>query len=238
MLWQMCLMLWLLTWLPGFRRFWSRPLLASFAVFAVGVVLAREFPRPDLVNRLPWLYLWDFSLGLIVFFALKLKDERQRALIKPVILLCTVVGGYVGWGIHRMPMYWLSAAMVAFLYVDHVVLPRWAAQLVKMLSQATLTIFFAHVAFVHAGKYLIPTHLNVIWLISISASLTIWATLTAGMRAFNHVRKLEQAPTAAIPPSRPLSSGRPAPARVRRRLWDRPQRPASAREAAVLDRAQ
>lgn len=73
MAWQMMLLFWLVSWLPIFRSFLAHPLLGSLILWAIGVMLRYEFPRPDLLHRLPWLYLWDFSLGLILYFALELE---------------------------------------------------------------------------------------------------------------------------------------------------------------------
>jgi Acyltransferase family. len=185
---QMCLMFWLLTWIPGFDRFWKRPLLASFLLFATGVLLVRYFPRPDLVNRLPWLYLWDFSLGLLVFFTLRVENQRLKQLLKPVLLICVCVAAYIAEG-NRMPLYWLVIGLTLFLYVERIVLPYWLAHFIKMLSQATFTIFFTHWPLIVLVKRIIPHQPMLTWILSLSGSLLIWAVIKAGLQAWEFQRK-------------------------------------------------
>jgi hypothetical protein len=183
LVWQLCLMLWLATWLPGFPITLRYPLITAIVLFCLGVIFRHEFPRYDLIQRLPWLYLWDFSLGMMLFFATKRDNIIDSRILKLGVLASTLVGAYAGWGIYKSSFYWLVAAMIIFLYVPRIPMPKFLGQIMKLGSQATLTVFFTHFLFLHFADGLgIEGHYTR-WLFAFGGGIALWIVVTAGRRA-------------------------------------------------------
>ena len=190
MLIQICLIFWLMSWLPGFAETWKRPLMTSSVLFAIGVALVTLFPRPDLHNRLPWLYLWAFSLGIMVYFGMRSDVQGPQRWIRPALLLCALVATYAAEGA-KMPLYWMTIGLGLFVYVEKLPLPYWPAHLLKMMSQATLAIFFFHWPLIVLGRSLFDRAPVPSFLFSLFGSLLIWAIGKAAVRAWQSERKAQ-----------------------------------------------
>jgi hypothetical protein len=187
---QMFILLYLLFLTPLGRLAERRPLHFSLGVFLVGVAVRFAFPiwvwdSEPLVHHLPHLFLWNFSLGWVVYF---LAERGGRTL--PRLLLawaCIVLGGLVGWGAATNDFLWLVTAGALFLMIPRLTLPRIVAIPVGIVSQATFAIFL-----LHRGVYVVMEHFCpgtdyvplARWSAAMLFCLSTWIGYTAVTRAW------------------------------------------------------
>ncbi|MEO0061583.1 MAG: hypothetical protein RLZZ08_143 [Pseudomonadota bacterium] len=150
---QMLAIFWLLSFVPGARQGLARhplPLaLGGLAIsFALLLVLRGDDRGADFANRTIEAVGWNFVLGCVAWYITH-GPSRQGMAARLALLGCTAVLGLVafGWGADWLRAVLLPLALALLLFVPRLRLPAIVAQIVQVLSQATFTVFLAHVLF-------------------------------------------------------------------------------------------
>ncbi|UAK25061.1 hypothetical protein [Sphingomonas nostoxanthinifaciens] len=127
---QMFVLLYLLFLTPLGRVALSHMLAFSLAIFLVGAGLRYALPfvwNTEYLNHdLPHLYLWNFTLGWVIFFLVVARPPTALTVL--LAIGCVALGSAVGWGVHRLDFWWLIVSGAIFVLFRTLLLPRIVAQ--------------------------------------------------------------------------------------------------------------
>jgi len=199
---QMFAGLFLLFSIPSVARaILRRPLAWSLGVFAFALAVRALSPlvwdTVPLEHHLPHLYLWNFCLGWLVYFALK---EWPSPWSKLAVVVCAALGATVHWGYDRLTFYWLTVGTALLVIPLDLRMPSKLGQFFHLVSQATLAIFLLHRFFYEVYEHMpIPQDQDVMWLMGLFGSLATWILWTAAVRAFRYIRRQTVAGPADAP---------------------------------------
>lgn len=200
---QMFALLYVLFLLPAASRWLKRPLAFSLIIFASGLAMRIILPlavwdTAYLHHNLPHLYLWNFTLGWVVYFLVR--DRVPSVADKALAIGCIAAGALAGWGWGRLDFWWLTVFGITFVLVPRVTLPRPIATLAGLLSQSAFTIFLLHRVLFVVLNHIVPAWTDraplVHWAFALFASVATWITFTAMTRAY---RELDRGQPALAP---------------------------------------
>lgn len=204
---QMFAGLFLLFSIPGISAsIFRHPLPASLVIFAVAVVIRGVFPNiwdtAPLRHFLPHLYLWNFTLGWVVYFCVTCLASPWGKL---VAVTGAVVGAEVGWGIHALDFWWLSIGVTLLVLPLRLMLWTPVARFVFIVSQATFAIFLLHRFVYKVCEHMpIPQNQDVEWIIGLLGSIGLWMFGVIPLRAYRSLARRSSALSAeaatSIPP--------------------------------------
>jgi|GEM_PF-2608157 len=197
---QIMLLLLLITFIPGLVSLLrTRPVAFSCLALLVSIIIFLIFDSVwdgQFGRRLPHFSLWNFVFGWVVVFVGRAQPRIGTA---PRLALVLIAGALAAMA-YDVEEDWLrvvamSGGVAALLLVKRVSLPKFAARIATVLSQATFTIFLFHVFFLRAfdafglrkfseGFYL-PDVLQA-WTFTMVGTIGIWIGLTSVSRAFRH----------------------------------------------------
>ncbi len=178
--------------IPGVARWiFRKPLYASLIIFTLAVMVRMVFPKiwdtAPLHHLLPHLFLWNFTLGWVVYFS---TTEIANPWGKALSVCCAIVGAAVGWGYHALDFWWLSVGVT--LLVLPLNLRMWApvARVVFMVSQATFAIFLVH-RFVYKvyEDMPLPRNQDLEWIVGLAGSLVLWIAGSIPWRAYKAISR-------------------------------------------------
>ncbi|WP_076072112.1 acyltransferase family protein [Sphingomonas montana] len=208
---QMMVLLLGLFAIPPFARwFVAQPLRGSLVVFAAALATRMILPvfidTKPLLHHLPHLYLWNFTLGWLVYF---LHDRRTPGALT-LASLAILASGAMVWGPLSYQFLALVVGGLLLVWKTRMKLPMIVARVVGLVSQATFTIFLLHRFFfvVYTGTVgrILPAGL-LMWALGLAACTLAWVVGAATLRAYH---KLAAAGMAAAVPGAGLSPARTA----------------------------
>lgn len=177
--------------IPGLGdRILRKPFPYSLALFSVAVAIRVTFPRiwdtSGLHNLLPHLYLWNFLLGWVVYFA---NAEVRSVGRKVVTFVCAVVGAYVGWGIHALDFWCLTLGVLLLTLDVRITLWTPLARIVFVISQATFGIFLVHrMIYKNYEHFHFPANQDLEWIVGLGGSILLWVAAVIPVRAYRSLR--------------------------------------------------
>jgi len=208
---QMFLLLGLLFLAPGADRWLRRPAALSLALFGGGLAMRLVLPllawdTAPLNHNLPHLYLWNFTLGWLVYFLSR--DGHVTSTGRLASLTCIVAGGLAGWGWHRLDFWWLTIAGSLFVLLPRIPMPRGLATAAGLLSQSAFTIFL-----LHRGLFVVLDHIVPAWkqrepllhfLFAIVMSVGFWILLASIGRAWREMDRQPEPQAVSRPHAAPM----------------------------------
>jgi len=190
---QMMLGLALLFWIPWVREsFRTRPLASAVCVFLLAGATRYAFPAfvwdtAYLRHQLPHLFLWNFSLGWVIYSCLGSHQAARTPATITLALGCLLVGMLIAWSPSRSDFWLLGLAGAAFILISRVRLPAMLGRIAWLLSQATFVIFLTHrqvlatlIRFFPGSEYR-PLFL---FIGALAISFAVWFALEAAVRAY------------------------------------------------------
>jgi hypothetical protein len=198
---QMMLAMWAIFWTPIGDSILKRPLIGLLVIYAVSIVSLMFYQRPELLNRLPWQYLWDFALGGILFLVVQAKKDGPSLDGILLVMGLALVAALVAFGVHRMQFYVLTISVFSLLVAPKSLrLPPGLFRIASVVSQASFTIFLVHISLLRLFKALYRqaqwlAHRPVgqprdqiafyaAWLFAMGGSIAVWLVWTAARRAY------------------------------------------------------
>jgi hypothetical protein len=193
------------------------PLRSSLVIFGVATLIRIVCPQiwdtTTLRNFLPHLFLWNFTLGWVIYFSML---EIAAPWNKVTAIACACIGAWAGWGYDRLDFWWLSIGVV--LLVLPLKLRLWTplARFIFIVSQATFGIFllhrFVYEVYEHAP---LPPNDNAEWLVGLFGSIALWMAGAVPLRAFRALRQqAARAPLSVLKLPRPAAAQEPASRRL------------------------
>lgn len=187
--------------------------LASIALYCVTVVV---LDLADGYDRLLQYYLWNFLLGIVLYFSTREEVSRQNSILIAVFSLA------LSYLVFAHQHQWMRAAVLTvsvftLIRFRNIPLPRPVAQFVAITSQATLIIFLTHIIFLYAFEKLQlrefkegfhPRDIAFAWTFMMAGSLSLWI-------AFESIRRAWRFCSSEISPSAPST----APQRIPGIAW-------------------
>jgi hypothetical protein len=173
--------------------FRERPLRSSAVLFGVGLAARALFPSvwdtSATCHHLPHLFLWNFALGWVVYYALASDVGRWKV----AAFLAALAAGFIAFDGAASAQFWtIGIASASVLWIERVRLPVVAARAVTLVSQATFAVFLLHREFIYLYPRLPwrPWHGGVArWLVAMVGSVAVWVALTATWRAPKKLRE-------------------------------------------------
>lgn len=189
---QMFLGLWLLFLVPVIGQWiFRQPFVASLGLFSAAVLIRYIDPilwESAKINQgLPHLYLWNFILGMVVFFSLDRLGSTWRA--KVLATGCALIGASVGWSLDSLDFFWIVLGTVLFVAPLNVTLPSPVAKVIVMIAHNTLAIFLLHIFMFKAYAHIpVPHDQNFKFVIGLFGSIFIWNIVKAPFSAYRNLR--------------------------------------------------
>lgn len=177
-------------WVRGnFRR---RPLVSSLWVFFAAIAIRYALPAyvwdtSDLRHQLPHLFLWNFSLGWVIYFCLDAQKAARAPRLTALALGCLLIGMVVAWPPSRSEFWALGLAGVALVLIRRVPLPAMVSRAAVLLGQATFVIFLVHRQVLASFIKLVPGSEYqplLLFAVALVASFAVWFGLEAAIRAY------------------------------------------------------
>ena len=190
---QMMLALWLFFRIPRVARIIiDRPLSSALLLFLLALFMRSDMAQvwnpPELEGRLPHLWLWDFFLGWLLFFATRTPLLARLRGGQLLALGCAAAGGLIVFGPDKLDFWWLVGGTALMVGLPRIALPEPGARLVHIMSQAAFTIFLIHGFFLEAWRQVhLPDWAAAQWLFAIGGSVATWLVATACVRAYRVV---------------------------------------------------
>jgi hypothetical protein len=197
---QMFAGLYVLFSIPSLARAILRwPVQASLCIFLLGVLIRAAFPviwdTAWLHHHLPHLFLWNFTLGWLVYFS---TTQLPAPWGKLLAVAGAALGGIVGFGMGYLDFWWLCVGVLLLVLPLDVRLPAIPGRLVLLISQATFAIFLLHRFVYEVYEHLpIPQQNDAMWIIGLAGSLGLWMGGSALIRAYRTLRQREITPQSA-----------------------------------------
>lgn len=163
------------------------PLRGALVLWLVALATRMILPifvdTKPLLHHLPHLYLWNFTLGWIVFFL----HARGTAGMKALASVAIVGSAVLVWGLDSWQFLTLAIGGTALVWKDRVTLPAVVARPVSLISQATFTIFLVHrfvyVVYLQTLAHVLPAGL-LMWVVGVVVSTGAWVLGSAAIRAY------------------------------------------------------
>lgn len=182
---QILIGIWCLFAIPPLARLVLRnPLWSSLGIFCVAVGVRYFFPVDALWNQLPHLFVWNFVVGWVVYFALETPTIQRKSLARLLALACVVIGGFVGWPSEKANPYVLAFMGFMFIYIRQFTVPKFLGRPINLVSQATFTIFLLHLAILYVYDLFFPQDSILKFSFAMGACVAIWVVWTSLTRAY------------------------------------------------------
>lgn len=197
---QICLMIYLLTYVrPVFAFFQRTRLAASCLAVGAGFVaylVLRNWEPGGGASRLPQYSFWMFALGWVVLYAKSIEGNRARP-FRFAIVLVTALLAFYQFGFQKdvlRPV--LSILTVgAMLFMPDLTMPKPLARMFLIASQAALTVYLLHLPFIklfdalHLRTHKTGFHLGenvAAWAFSFFGCIAFWLVASSLTRAWRH----------------------------------------------------
>lgn len=182
-------------WLDAFRRQpWTVALATTVIALAIKLAIAGLW-SPS--NRLPHYLMWQFLFGWVIYFALQQGPRPDHR--KTVTLCLAVLFSVMAFPLNqplRIPYFIGTTALL--LFASSVQVGALPARALSLVSQANLTLFLTHWAFLqlfnkaHLRRYPTGFHLGdtlFAWSVAMAGGLALWLLGSSLARAWHHMRR-------------------------------------------------
>ncbi len=187
---------------PVANLFLKYPLLSTVILFIVAVILRWAMPYiwnpPELKGRLPQIHLWNFVLGMLIFFVLH-RDKAHNLLSIGLILTLTLAGTLVAYSPYKMDFWWLIIATMLWLIFPRVKIWTGLARAFQVVGQSAFTIFLLHAGFLFIYRHIfvhqqllgpiqLPPWPVLQFIFAFTGSIAAWIVLTSFTRAYRVIK--------------------------------------------------
>jgi hypothetical protein len=167
------------------------PLPASLIIYSIAVAVRAVFPQvwdtAPLHHFLPHLFLWNFTLGWVVYFCVTGVGGQWG---KVLAVAAAVLGASFGWGIHALDFWWLTIGVTLLVLPLNLRLYTPVARFFFIVSQATFAIFLLHRFVYEIYEHVpVPQDQNAEWLVGYFGSIGLWMAAVIPLRAYRAIAR-------------------------------------------------